>query len=59
MKKIGKFFKECVSELKKVSWPSRDVVVHSTGIVIVFTIAAALVLGLCDTLLGLLLDLIF
>ncbi len=59
MKKIVKFFKECVSELKKVNWPSREVVVHSTWVVIIFTIAAGVVLGLCDTLLGLVMDLVF
>lgn len=59
MKKIGRYFKECWQELKKVNWPSREVVLHSTWVVILSTIVFALVLGLVDTLLGLLLDLIF
>ena len=45
--------------MKKVSWPTRQVVIHSTWIVILSTIAFAVVLGLVDTLLGLGLDLIF
>lgn len=59
MKKIGRYFKECWLELKKVNWPSREVVLHSTWVVILSSIAFAIVLGLVDTLLGLLLDLIF
>ncbi len=59
MKKIGRYFKECWLEMKKVSWPSRQEVIHSTWIVIVSTILFAIALGLVDTLLGLGLDLIF
>lgn len=59
MKKIGRYFRECWLEMKKVSWPTRQVVIHSTWIVILSTIAFAVVLGLVDTLLGLGLDLIF
>ncbi len=59
MKKIGRYFKECWLEMKKVSWPSRAVVLHSTWVVIISTIVFAVVLGLVDTVLGLCLDLIF
>ena len=59
MKKIARYFKECWLEMKKVSWPSKQVVIHSTWVVIVSTIVFAVVLGLVDTLLGLALDLIF
>ena len=59
MKKIGRYFRECWLEMKKVSWPTRQVVIHSTWIVILSTIVFAVVLGLVDTLLGLGLDLIF
>ena len=59
MKKIGRYFRECWLEMKKVSWPTRQVVIHSTWIVILSPIAFAVVLGLVDTLLGLGLDLIF
>ncbi len=45
--------------MKKVSWPSRQVVVKSTWVVIISAIIFAVVLGLVDTLLGLGLDLIF
>ena len=59
MKKIIRYFKECWLELKKVSWPSRQMVIHSTGVVIASTIVCAIALGLVDTLLGLCLDLLF
>ncbi len=59
MKKIIRYFKECVAEMKKVSWPTRTVVLQSTAVVIVSTIIFAIVLGLVDVLLGLGLDLLF
>ncbi len=59
MKKIGRFFKECWQQLKIVSWPSKELVLHFTWIVILSTLVFAIVLGLVDTCLGLLLDLIF
>lgn len=51
MKKIVKYFKECWLELKKVSWPSRQMVLQSTKVVIVSTVVFALILGLVDFLL--------
>ena len=59
MKKIIRYFKECFAEMKKVSWPSSQVVLQSTWVVILSTIIFAVVLGLVDVLLGLGLDLIF
>ncbi len=59
MKKIGRYFKECWLEMKKVSWPTRAEVLNSTWVVIVSTILFAIALGLVDTVLGLCLDFIF
>ena len=59
MKKIGRYFKECYLEMKKVSWPSGHVVLQNTWIVIISTIVFAVVLGLVDVLFGLGLDLLF
>lgn len=59
MNKIARYFKECWLEMKKVSWPNRQVVLHSTWIVIISTIVFAVVLGVVDIVLGLCLDLIF
>ncbi|MGN0907838.1 MAG: preprotein translocase subunit SecE [Bullifex sp.] len=51
MKKIIRYFKECYLEMKKVSWPSRQMVFQSTKIVIISTVVFALILGLVDFLL--------
>ena len=59
MTKIARYFKECVLEMKKVSWPAKAEVINSTWVVIISTIVFAVVLGLVDTVLGLCLDLIF
>ncbi len=59
MGKIVNFFKESLSELKKVVWPSRSEVAASTKVVIVSTIIFALVLGAVDLLLIIGIDIIF
>ena len=59
MKKIARYFKECWLELKKVSWPTRDTVVHYTWIVIISTVVFGIILGLVDLGIGQLMDLIF
>ena len=59
MKKIGRYFKECWLELKKVSWPTRDTVVHYTWIVIISTVVFGIILGIVDLGIGQLMDLIF
>jgi preprotein translocase subunit SecE len=43
-----KYFKECHNELKKVVWPTREVVLNSTKVVIVSTILVAIFLGFVD-----------
>ncbi|MBO4388518.1 MAG: preprotein translocase subunit SecE [Spirochaetales bacterium] len=59
MKKIVKYFKECVAEMKKVVWPTRQYVVKSTGVVIVSAVFFAAFLGLVDFLLLKGLELLF
>jgi len=59
MKKIIQFFKECYAELKKVVWPSKEDVVSSTKVVILSTLAMALLLGLIDFLLVMGIEVIF
>jgi preprotein translocase subunit SecE len=48
MSKIIQFFKECVAELRKVVWPTRDDVISSVKVVAVSTIIIAAILGLLD-----------
>ena len=48
MKKFFQFCKECVAELRKVTWPSREQVISSVKIVLISTIVVAIILGLLD-----------
>lgn len=48
MKKFIQFCKECVAELKKVVWPTRDDVISSVKVVLISTIVVAVILGLLD-----------
>ena len=50
MGKVLKFFKECVAELRKVVWPSRDNVVASVKVVIISSFLVAVILGGLDLL---------
>jgi preprotein translocase subunit SecE len=59
MKKIIQFFKDSFSELKKVTWPSREEVLASTKVVIIMILLIALILGLFDVLLYQLLYFLF
>ncbi|HOJ49584.1 MAG TPA: preprotein translocase subunit SecE [Spirochaetota bacterium] len=42
------FFSEVKQEYKNVSWPSKDQVISSTGVVIFFVIVISIFLGLID-----------
>ena len=46
--KIRKFFKDTVSELKKVSWTSKTELFKSTKLVVVTVIAVCIVIALID-----------
>ena len=48
MKKIFRFCKECVAELKKVSWPSMGEVLSSVKVLIISILVLAVVLGALD-----------
>ena len=43
-----KFIGETISELRKVVWPTRQEATYLTTLVIVVTVAVAIVLYLCD-----------
>lgn len=47
--RLGKFFKETKSELKKVTWPDKKTVKKNTGVILVFIIIVALFLFVCDS----------
>lgn len=48
MAKFGSFFRECVGELKKVTWPTKDDVWASVKVVIVLTFIMSIILGALD-----------
>ncbi len=48
MKKIRKFFKESMQELKKLNWPTQDEVILSTKVVVISVIIISILLGLLD-----------
>ncbi len=43
-----KFVNDIISELKKVTWPTRQEATYLTTLVIIFTVAVAIVLGVID-----------
>ena len=59
MAKVFSFFKECGTELKKVTWPTRDDVVSSVKVVLVSTIVIAVILGALDFLFSAGMSLVF
>jgi len=49
---IGKFLGQVRTEMKKVSWPSRDELISSTVVVITSTIFLGIFIGICDLILS-------
>ena len=47
-KGIGRFFKNMWHELKKVTWPSKEKLLHYTAIVLLFMVFMIVVIGLID-----------
>lgn len=43
-----KFFKETKSEMKKVSWPSKEQLFHNTLVILAFVALTTVVLSLLD-----------
>jgi len=47
-KSPARFFKDIVSELKKVTWPSAKDLIKYSGAVIAFILVTAIIVGLMD-----------
>jgi preprotein translocase subunit SecE len=58
IKKIGRFFKDVVAELKKVTWPTRQEIISYTTVVVVFVVILGVIVYLMDLGLARLLSLI-
>ncbi|MBQ7574852.1 MAG: preprotein translocase subunit SecE [Clostridia bacterium] len=48
LQRLTKFFKETKAELRKVTWPSKDQLVHNTSIIIAFIIIFTVILSVLD-----------
>lgn len=59
MSKVVQFLKECVAELRKVVWPTRDDVISSVKVVVVSTVIIAAILGVLDAVLVAGMNLVF
>lgn len=46
--RLIKFFKETKAEMKKVTWPNREQLIHNTLIILVFIIITCIILSVCD-----------
>lgn len=55
-RKISNLFRNVMAELKKVAWPNRREVSTYTAVVLVTVIAVALIIGVFDSLLSLILS---
>ena len=58
-KRIGKWFREMKSELKKVVWPTPKALVKNSAVSVVFMLVSALVLWGADTIASLAVSLLF
>lgn len=47
--KVKKFFRDLKAELKRIIWPSKDKMIHSTAVVLSVIVAAVLVIWAVDT----------
>lgn len=47
-KGAAKFFREAKSELKKVSWPNKEQLIHNTVIILVFILITTAILSVLD-----------
>jgi preprotein translocase subunit SecE len=48
VKRLVSFIREAKAELKKVTWPGKQQIWHSTLIVIIFTLLVSIYLGVID-----------
>ncbi len=47
-KRLKRFFVETKSELKKATWPSKQQLMHNTGVILVFIIVVSIILFVLD-----------
>ena len=52
VKRFGKFFRDTVSEMKKVVWPSKKQIINNTVVVAVVVVVAAVLIMVLDAVFG-------
>lgn len=57
--RVSRYIKDVTGEMKKVVWPSKKQALNSTVVVIVFSVVMSLIVFGFDTVLGLLIRLLF
>ncbi len=50
--RVKRFFKDTKAELKKVTWPTKEQLIHNTGVIIVFIILISVILSVLDLAFG-------
>ncbi|MCL2547318.1 MAG: preprotein translocase subunit SecE [Oscillospiraceae bacterium] len=48
LSRVGKWFREMRSELKKVTWPTLPQVINNTGIVLLMMLIVGVIIGAID-----------
>lgn len=48
VQRITGFFKDTKAELKKVTWPTKEQLIHNTSIIIVFILIVTVILSVLD-----------
>ena len=48
-KRIGRFFREVRSEMRKVIWPNRKELVNYTGVVVASVVVVSIIIWVLDT----------
>lgn len=46
--RVKRFFKDTKAELKKVTWPTKEQLIHNTGVIIVFILLITVILSVLD-----------
>lgn len=49
LQRIINYFREARAELSRVTWPTREEIIGSTQVILIFAVVAMVVLGLIDT----------
>ena len=48
VQRVKRFFKDTKAELKKVTWPDKEQLIHNTGVIIVFILIITIILSVLD-----------